>query len=153
MVKKLNLVGKRFGKLTVLKLASINEYTVWECLCDCGRTVNVKGVYLTTGQTKSCGCLKKEIDQKNLREKYDEKRVDGVMIPLFKDKKPRKDSTTGYRGVTKYYTRKSKEQRYRAWITVNGKSYYKSGFKTPEEAYYKGRLELEKEHLPRKDEQ
>jgi hypothetical protein len=39
--------------------------------------------------------------------------------------------------------------RYRAWITVNGKRYYKSGFKTPEDAYYNGRLLLEKEHLPK----
>ena len=91
---------------------------------------------------------KPEQDEINLREKYDEKRVDGVAMPLFKGKEPRKDSSTGYRGVQKYYTRVSQEERYRAWITVKGKTHYKSGFVTPSEAYYNGRLRLEKEFLP-----
>ncbi|OSX87057.1 hypothetical protein S3E15_04460 [Bacillus mycoides] len=109
----------------------------------------MKGVYLNTGDTRSCGCLKKDQEEENLRNQYNNKRVNGVVKPLFKGKEPRKDSTTGYRGVNKYYTRQSKELRYRAWITVKGKRYYKSGFKTAEEAYYKGRLLLEKEHLPK----
>ena len=70
-------------------------------------------------------------------------------MPLFKGKEPRKDSSIGYRGVSKYLTRKSKEERYRALITVKGKRYYKSGFLTAEDAYYRGRLELEKEYLPK----
>lgn len=93
----------------------------------------------------------KELEIKNLREEYENKRVDGVVKPLFKDKEPRKDSSTGFRGVSKYRTRKSKELRYRAWITVKGKQYYKSGFKTAEEAYYNGRLKLEELHLPKKE--
>lgn len=90
----------------------------------------------------------KDMDNVNLREQYDNKRIDGVVAPLFKGKDPRKDSSTGFRGVSEYRTRVSKELRYRAWITVKGKRYYKSGFKTPEEAYYNGRLELERKHLP-----
>ena len=69
---------------------------------------------------------------------------------LFTDE-ARKDSSTGYRGVSKYYTRVSKQLRYRAWITVKGKRYYKSGFKTPEDAYYNGRLALEEKYLPKED--
>lgn len=86
-----------------------------------------------------------------MRDAYDNKRVDGVVKHLFKGKEPRKDSSTGYRGVSRYYTRKSKELRYRAWITVKGKRYYKSGFMTAEDAYYKGRIELEKKYLPKED--
>ncbi|MEK5521885.1 hypothetical protein [Heyndrickxia sp. FSL W8-0423] len=125
---------------------------MWRCKCDCGNeNIDVVGIYLTTGQTQSCGCMKKELEIKNLREEYENKRVDGVVKPLFKDKEPRKDSSTGFRGVSKYRTRKSKELRYRAWITVKGKQYYKSGFKTAEEAYYNGRLKLEELHLPKKE--
>lgn len=144
-------VGGQYGRLTVTKKTAERKRgkIVWECICDCGKFVTASTTDLTSGDTRSCGCLKKEMEQKNLREKYDKKRVDGVAIHLFDDK-PRKDSSTGYRGVSKYYTRVSKEERYRAWITVDGKRFYKSGFKTPEDAYHQGRLTLEEKHLPKK---
>lgn len=144
-----NLTGQRFGKLTVTKQVnkSDDERVNWLCQCDCGGTIVTRAINLTQGDTKSCGCLKKEQDNKNLRESYDNERVDGVVKSLFTDQ-PRKDSSTGYRGVSTYKTRVGKELRYRAWITVDGKRYYKSGFKTAEDAYYKGRLELERKHLP-----
>lgn len=147
-----DLTGQYFGRLTVLKQAGKSEgRTLWKCQCDCGNVIDVKGVYLTTGETNSCGCLKQEQEEINLRQKYDNKRIDSVAVQLFKGKEPRDDSSTGYRGVSKYYTRKSKELRYRAWITVAGKRYYKSGFFTAEEAYYQGRLMLEDMHLPKGD--
>lgn len=149
MVNKIDLTGSQYGKLKVIKQVESEDRTKWLCICDCGESIIVKGVYLTTGETRSCGCLKRSQDEENLRNQYNNKRIDGVVMPLFKDVEPRKDSSTEYRGVSKYYTRKSKELRYRAWITVKGKRYYKSGFKTAEEAYYNGRLSLEKEHLPK----
>lgn len=154
MARAKDLKGKRFGRLIALEKLNARKQgrIVWRCQCDCGNYIDVTSTYLNTGQTTSCGCLKKELEHKNLRQEYDNKRIDGIAMPLFKDKEPRKDSSTGYRGVSKYYTRKSKELRYRAWITVKGKSYYKSGFKTPEEAYYNGRLKLEELHLPKKEE-
>ena len=56
-----NLTGKRFGRLTVLSQLEHrqNKRIVWNCMCDCGNYKDVKGVCLTTGETKSCGCLKK----------------------------------------------------------------------------------------------
>ncbi len=148
--RAINLTGQRFGKLVALYPLPErhNGRTVWHCQCDCGNTADVVVTYLTRGEVTSCGCAHHVKDHINLRQKYDAKRVDGVVKPLFKDKMPRKDSSTGYRGVSKYYTRLSHELRYRSWITVKGKRHYKSGFLTPEDAYYQGRLMLEKEHLP-----
>lgn len=147
---KQDLARRRFGRLTVKEEADpIDGRVAWRCVCDCGTEVVVKAIYLTTGDTTSCGCVKREMDRANLRDAYDEKRVDGVVMPLFKDQTPRKDSSTGYRGVSKYQTRVGKEERYRAKITVNGKTYFKSGFMTAEEAYFNGRLKLEDEHLPK----
>lgn len=77
-------------------------------------------------------------------------KADAVKL-LFQSTPPRRERP-GFRGVYKYYTRKSKQLRYKAWITVNGKKYYKGGFKTPEEAYYNGRLMLEEKYLPKKSE-
>lgn len=145
----IDLTGKKYGKLTVIKRTSpIGEKVLWLCKCDCGNELEVYATYLGTGDTKSCGCLKKEMESINLREEYDNKRVDGVVKPLFKSKEPRKDSSTGYRGVAKYFTRISREGRYRAWITVKGKRYYKSGFLTAHAAYHIGRVDLERKHLP-----
>lgn len=60
MPKKLDLAGQRFGKLVVIKETNErrSSFVVWECLCDCGKTINVPSGYLRIGDTKTCGkCL------------------------------------------------------------------------------------------------
>lgn len=49
--------GKRYGHLTALNRV---EGQKWLCKCDCGNEVVVDGRNLTTGHTKSCGCLKEQ---------------------------------------------------------------------------------------------
>ncbi len=57
-----SLAGKRFGRLTVVKPTgeSRNRSVMWECLCDCGNRTFLPTPSLTTGNTRSCGCLHKE---------------------------------------------------------------------------------------------
>lgn len=62
-MKKLNLVGLKFSRLTVL--SELSERTTsgkvqFECQCDCGKIVKVIGSKLKNGWTKSCSCLQKE---------------------------------------------------------------------------------------------
>ena len=58
-INRLNLVGKRFGKLEVISFAYIvNSNSYWNCVCDCGKEKVVRGKLLVRGTTKSCGCLK-----------------------------------------------------------------------------------------------
>lgn len=53
-----NLIGQRFGRLTVVGLAS---NATWKCLCDCGgERQSVYTYALRAGKTSSCGCLKRE---------------------------------------------------------------------------------------------
>lgn len=64
----LDLVGKRYGKLTVISFAYIkNNYSYWNCKCDCGNDYIACGKLLTRGTTKSCGCLKHENNKKKKR--------------------------------------------------------------------------------------
>ena len=59
---RLNLVGKRFTRLVVIKDVGNHPTTgesYWECKCDCGKTTKVTGFCLTSGNTKSCGCYHK----------------------------------------------------------------------------------------------
>lgn len=59
-MKLVDLSGQRFGKLTVAKRAGrVCGKTTWDALCDCGNSVEVTGLNLKIGNTKSCGCLKR----------------------------------------------------------------------------------------------
>ena len=57
---KTNLVGMRFGKLTVIedteKKDSKYRGKLWLCKCDCGNTKEIPDFRLRFNQAKSCGC-------------------------------------------------------------------------------------------------
>lgn len=59
MGRVINLTGDRFGRLTVLNRVGKDKYNnvMWECKCDCGKTIITRGSNLRNGKTKSCGCL------------------------------------------------------------------------------------------------
>lgn len=59
MPKRLDLTGKKFGKLTVVKEVSGNSrYRTWECRCDCGNTITATSRDLRFRNKSSCGCVK-----------------------------------------------------------------------------------------------
>lgn len=57
-----DLTGKQFGFLKVIRLAAnqknrpVGTGLTWVCKCICGGRHEVPGNWLTTGNTKSCGC-------------------------------------------------------------------------------------------------
>lgn len=60
MGKRKNLIGQKFGKLTVMEFDSISKdkRALWKCLCECGNEHIVSTHCLTTNNVKSCGCGK-----------------------------------------------------------------------------------------------
>lgn len=53
-----DLVGQKFNMLTVLEYAyTKNKKAHWKCLCDCGNISYPNTRCLTSGHSKSCGCL------------------------------------------------------------------------------------------------
>lgn len=56
------LTGQRFGKLVALRPTEKRSHgsILWECQCDCGNTVFLPLFNLKSGNTKSCGCLKRK---------------------------------------------------------------------------------------------
>lgn len=55
------LVGQVFGRLTVVeRAANKGDKARWLCKCVCGGETNVSTAGLTTGKTRSCGCLRRE---------------------------------------------------------------------------------------------
>lgn len=62
MGRLIDLTGKTFGFLTVLKKSSEkkNNEVMWECQCTCGNLILVKGRNLRDGNTTSCGCSRQK---------------------------------------------------------------------------------------------
>ena len=52
--------GQKFGRLTVLKMNWSDTPTTANCICDCGNYITVIATQLSSGKTKSCGCLQRE---------------------------------------------------------------------------------------------
>ena len=63
MGKLIDETGNRYGKLTVLKRdgSSKEKKAKWLCKCDCGNYTSVVGKSLRNGNTKSCGCHRREV--------------------------------------------------------------------------------------------
>lgn len=73
------MIGKKFGRLEVIKfdgnrMIAGASWRMWLCRCECGNEVSVMTNSLTSGNTRSCGCLIKEY---NISKKPDpqEKRI------------------------------------------------------------------------------
>ena len=51
--------GEKYGKLTAKYVVgrTKNRVKIWHCDCDCGGEIDVPSTSLTSGNTKSCGCL------------------------------------------------------------------------------------------------
>lgn len=63
----IDLTGHRFGKLVVIeRVGSRRGNALWRCHCDCGNTTEVVSSSLNNGETKSCGCLRKEVTRARL---------------------------------------------------------------------------------------
>lgn len=65
MPKVTELLGRRFGRLTVLaRFGVVGGKTWWVTQCDCGAKRLFRGVSLTNGTSRSCGCLAREHTRK-----------------------------------------------------------------------------------------
>ena len=58
-----DLTGKKFGRLTVMSRAKNSKggKARWLCRCECGNECIVHSSSLKSGNTKSCGCIRREV--------------------------------------------------------------------------------------------
>ena len=58
----MDILGKKFNRLKVVKRLKKNSRgeVIFLCTCECGNNIEVRKWNLTSGNTKSCGCLKSE---------------------------------------------------------------------------------------------
>lgn len=73
MGKLIDLTGQQFGRLTVIERGvgtANNGNAIWICRCECGKYTTVAGNALRrkNNPTKSCGCLRKEIGKRSIKD-------------------------------------------------------------------------------------
>lgn len=62
MAKRIPMIGRKFGKLTVIEeaddeiLSNGSRTARYKCKCDCNNVIIVRGTSLRNGHTTSCGC-------------------------------------------------------------------------------------------------
>jgi hypothetical protein len=62
MGKQVNMIGKKYGRLTAIKQSG-KDKTGYRYLfaCDCGSEKETSGAFVRSGSVLSCGCLKSEM--------------------------------------------------------------------------------------------
>jgi len=59
--KPTDITGNKYGKTKAISFAgNVNKKTMWTCLCECGTVHVVAAGNLQSGNTKSCGCHRRE---------------------------------------------------------------------------------------------
>lgn len=110
--------GKKFGRLTVICPSRKKSHVV--CRCECGNFKDVSIYNLLAGNTKSCGCLRRDNTSKNFskfRKVNGEYRTNYFNISAVK---PRVDNTSGYTGVSY----RNNIGKYEAYITLHRHKHY-----------------------------
>jgi hypothetical protein len=89
-----DITGQKFGRLTALELSNDKKThkLMWVCKCSCGKIVKIRSSSLTTGNTKSCGCLKFYLQKMKKIQWKEVDAGDHYLIPV---------STTGFCKIDK----------------------------------------------------
>jgi|ERR1035437_429057 hypothetical protein len=63
----IDLIGKDFGRLTVMEVSHKDKWgkVYWKCKCICGKETQVPYNNLKSGNSTSCGCFHDELAKKN----------------------------------------------------------------------------------------
>jgi len=152
MGKPKDITGQRFGKLVAIENTGAKRRSgyIWLCKCDCGNEKDVAISKLVTGRTKSCGCLKDEVDVEYLKKARDiiseESLREGTSLLLL-TQKISKSNKTGVKGV--FFNEKT--GKWLATLTFKGECVLNKTFankqdainarKEAEEKYFKPILE------------
>jgi len=60
MTAAIDMAGRVCGQLTVIgPVPTQGRRAMWRCLCFCGNETIVRGKYLRSGHTKTCGCMRR----------------------------------------------------------------------------------------------
>ena len=102
-ILKEDIIGKRFGKLVVVKLSNRRgrrgkrTVPLWECVCDCGKITYKATDVLSNESLSMCSDCAKKYATEKMRDKAGF--VNGTQISRIKSNKIIASNTSGARGV------------------------------------------------------
>jgi len=119
-----DLIGLRFGRLVVKKRDGKDKfgYVTWLCKCDCGNETVVRGSFLKSGTTQSCGCLKKENALTHGGSQTRLYRIWHGIIRRTEDSKRKEYANYGGRGISMCQEWRNDFAAFREWALNNGYS-------------------------------
>lgn len=64
-----NLIGQRFGRIKVIMRVGSDSHgnALWKCECDCGAVREIPTYCLCSGNSRSCGCLRSDLQRLRAR--------------------------------------------------------------------------------------
>ena len=83
MAKLIDLTGRKFGRLTVVRRSLTmqrDKEVVLECICSCGNKCYVRGGSLRKGETHSCGFFVSEVSRERLANYWKNRRNNPPML-------------------------------------------------------------------------
>lgn len=116
-VRRLDLQGKRFGKVLVIAYAGMDKKqgcSMWKCQCDCGKVFVTRGSSLTDGNTKSCGCEFSKFTPNAITDQVDGTRINALLYTKHNN------NTSGHVGVSF----NKRRQKWEAYIQFKGYLYH-----------------------------
>ena len=125
MPPRIDLTGQKFGRLTVVGYSHTkNGNSYWHCVCECGNVTIVYGRDLKNGNTKSCGCLSREITRERV---FKHGQRHSRLYHIWRDMKKRccnphshDYQCYGGRGITVCDEWKTDFQAFYNWAMANG---------------------------------
>ena len=122
----IDMTGKRYGMLTVIRYAGHNKNgnRVWECKCDCGTIKMIEGSPLRKGITVSCGCYhKRDITERETIHGMSDTRLHNIWNHM-KQRCSNKNNTAykyyGGRGITVCNEWSNDFMSFYSWAMQNG---------------------------------
>lgn len=121
---------QRFGRLTAIEHAGHEDFgarkIVWRFRCDCGNEVVARAESIRSGNTKSCGCLRRDVTAESGRANKKHGlgstriyRIWGAMVRRCENPNHPRAEYYGDRGV-KVCAEWHDVHRFQAWALANG---------------------------------
>ena len=115
--------GDRFTRLTVIGKSDKKDksrVTIYECKCDCGKTVYARRTFLLNGRVKSCGCWTKDRMTKHNMSNTRLYRIRNGMLFRCYNKNSSDYANYGGRGISVCNEWKDSFENFYNWAMSNG---------------------------------
>jgi hypothetical protein len=125
MDRKTSLIGRRFGRLTVIEISDKKDKhgsTFYRCRCECGKETVTRAAFLENGRTRSCGCLAKENAVKHHGSHSRLYHIWYGVIRRTEDSSRKEYNACGARGIQMCREWRGDFEAFRDWALENGYS-------------------------------